>query len=47
MPERPYFQKDLNDLPLLEDFCEEFEQTLRGELKTSVEIALDRTEDNG
>lgn len=35
--------KDRVDLPLLEDFREEFEKTLRGGLKSAVEIALERT----
>jgi hypothetical protein len=35
-------EKDLNDLPLLEDFQEEFEKKMRGELKTSLEIALEK-----
>ena len=33
-------EKDLNDLPLLEDFREEFEKKMRGELKTALEIAM-------
>ncbi len=36
-------EKDLVDLPLLEDFREEFEKTLRGDPKSAVEIALKRT----
>lgn len=36
-------EKDLNDLPLLEDFREEYEKCLRGEPKTSLELAMDRT----
>ena len=35
-------EKDLNDLPLLEDFREEFERKMRGEPKTALEIALDK-----
>jgi hypothetical protein len=37
-------EKDLVDLPLLEDFRDEFEKSLRGSPKTSVEIALERTD---
>ncbi len=37
-------EKDLNDLPLLEDFKEEFEKKMRGEAKTALEIALEKTE---
>jgi hypothetical protein len=33
-------EKDLNDLPLLEDFREEFEKKMRGEPKTALEIAM-------
>ena len=36
-------EKDLVDLPLLEDFRDEFEKTLRGELKSSVDIAISKT----
>lgn len=36
-------EKDLNDLPLLEDFREEFEKSLRGEPKTALDIAIERT----
>jgi len=36
-------EKDLNDLPLLEDFQEEFEKKMRGEPKTALEIALEKT----
>lgn len=36
-------EKDLIELPLLEDFRDEYEKAKRGELKTSIEIALDRT----
>ncbi len=39
-------EKDLNDLPLLEDFRVEFEKQMRGELKTSVEIAIKRLVDD-
>jgi hypothetical protein len=35
-------EKDLNDLPLLEDFREEFEKKMRGEPKTSLEIAMEK-----
>lgn len=35
-------EKDLNDLPLLEDFREEFERKMRGEPKTALEIAIER-----
>lgn len=34
--------KDLNDLPLLENFREEFEKKMRGEPKTALEIALEK-----
>lgn len=37
-------EKDLNDLPLLEDFREEYEKSLRREPRSAVEIALERTE---
>lgn len=37
-------EKDLVDLPLLEDFRIEFEKSLRGEPKTALEIALSKTE---
>lgn len=36
-------EKDLVDLPLLEDFREEFERSLRTAPRSSIEIALDRT----
>jgi hypothetical protein len=36
-------EKDLVDLPLLEDFREEFEKSLRGEPRSAIEIALERT----
>jgi len=39
-------EKDLLDLPLLEDFREEFERKTRGELKSALEIALERTREN-
>lgn len=35
-------EKDLVDLPLLEDFKEEFEKHQRGELKSSLEIAMEK-----
>lgn len=35
-------EKDLNDLPLLEDLREEFEKKMRGEPKTALEIALEK-----
>ncbi len=35
-------EKDLLDLPLLEDFQEEFEKSRRGEPKTAYEIALEK-----
>ncbi len=37
-------QKDLNDLPLLEDFQHEFEKIRRDETKTSLELALGSTD---
>lgn len=37
-------EKDLNDLPLLKDFQEEFEKKMRGELKSAVDIALEKLE---
>ena len=37
-------EKDLNDLPLLEDFREEFEKSLRSEPKSAIEIALSKTD---
>lgn len=40
-------EKDLVDLPLLEDFRQEFEKGLRGQPKTAVEIALERTRNDG
>lgn len=39
-------EKDLLDLPLLEDFREEFEKLRRGEPKTAYEIALEKLEDD-
>ncbi len=38
-------EKDLIDLPLLEDFREEFEKNRRGEPKTAYEIALEKLKD--
>jgi hypothetical protein len=38
-------EKDLVDLPLLEDFQDELEKRMRGELKSAVEIAMERTGD--
>jgi len=35
-------EKDLNDLPLLEDFQEEFEKRQRGEPKSALEIAMEK-----
>ncbi len=35
-------EKDLNDLPLLEDFREEFEKKRRGEPKSALEIAMEK-----
>ena len=35
-------EKDFNDLPLLEDFQEEFEKKMRGEPKTAYEIAMEK-----
>lgn len=35
-------EKDLNDLPLLEDFQEEFEKKMRGEPKSAIEIAMEK-----
>lgn len=37
-------EKDLLDLPLLEDFREEYEKSTRGELKSAADIALERLE---
>ena len=39
-------EKDMVDLPLLEDFRHEFEKSPRGELKSSVDIALERACDD-
>lgn len=39
-------EKDLADLPLLEDFRDEFERSARGDLKTSIEIALEHSSSN-
>ena len=36
-------EKDLNDLPLLEDFQEEFEKKMRGEPKSAIEIAMEKS----
>jgi len=36
-------EKDLNDLPLLEDFQEEFEKKMRTEPKSALELALEKT----
>jgi len=38
-------EKDLIDLPLLDDFRVEFEKKLRGEPKTAVEITMEKFED--
>lgn len=35
-------EKDLVDLPLLEDFKEEFEKRQRGDLKSSLDIAMEK-----
>lgn len=35
-------EKDLIDLPLLEDFQEEFERKMRGNLKSAIEIAMEK-----
>ena len=37
-------EKDLLDLPLLDDFREEFEKKMRGEPKSAIEIALKKIE---
>jgi len=37
-------KKDLNDLPLLEDFQEEFEKKMYGRLKSAFEIAMEKLE---
>ena len=39
-------EKDLLDLPLLEDFREEFEKKMRGEPKTALEIAMEKLKAN-
>lgn len=36
-------RKDLNDLPLLENFQEEFEKKMRGEPKSAIEIAMEKS----
>ena len=36
-------EKDLNDLPLLESFREEFEKSIRSEPRSSLEIAMSKT----
>ncbi len=36
-------EKDFVDLPLLEDFREEFEKSIRGEPKTAIEIAISKS----
>lgn len=36
-------EKDLIDLPLLEDFRDEFEKQVRGEPKSAIEIAMEKT----
>ena len=40
-------EKDLNDLPLLEDFQEEFEKKMRGDLKTTSELAMEKAKQLG
>ena len=37
-------EKDLNDLPLLEDFQEEFENRRRGEPKSALEVTMEKLE---
>lgn len=37
-------EKDLIDLPLLEDFRDEFERKMRSEPRSAIEIAMERTE---
>lgn len=37
-------EKDLVDLPLLDDFREELEKRLRGEPKSAIDLALERTD---
>lgn len=39
-------EKDLNDLPLLEDFCDEFERSLRSEPKTAIDLAMTRLQNS-
>ncbi len=39
-------EKDLTDLPLLEDFRDEFEKLNRRELKSAQEIALEKINKN-
>ncbi|MGH9820837.1 MAG: hypothetical protein ACRD43_11765 [Pyrinomonadaceae bacterium] len=39
-------EKDLVYLPLLEDFREELEKRLRGEPRSSLEIAMERTDNS-
>lgn len=39
-------EKDLNDLPLLEDFRVEFEKKMRGEPKTALDIAMEKLKDS-
>jgi hypothetical protein len=39
-------EKDMSDIPLLEDFREELERELRGPLKSALDIAMDRTRRN-
>lgn len=39
-------EKDLVDLPLLEDFQDEFERYMRGEPQSAIDIAMDRTKDS-
>lgn len=36
-------EKDLLDLPLLEDFRQEFEKKMRGEPKSAIEIAMEKS----
>jgi len=40
-------EKDLVDLPLLEDFRDELEKRMRGEPKNAIEIAMERTKGLG
>ncbi len=39
-------EKDLIDLPLLEDFREEFEKKMRGEPKTAIDIAMEKSKND-